>query len=451
MSTRLVLALTLAACGAPSAPAAPVATPSPAPTPAASPGLDATERAIAAAVDADQATALEELELLVNINSGTMNFAGVLHVGNALRMDLQRLGFTCTWIDGAPFGRAGHLVADHPGPGPRVLLIGHLDTVFERDSPFQRFERIDERTARGPGIIDMKGGDVIIVSALRALEAAGVLARMNLVVVMTGDEEHPGAPLATARRALVEAATGAVAAIGFEDGDGDPGTANTARRGATAWTLRVTGTPAHSSQIFQPEVGAGAIFEAARILDGFRIQLASERLLTYNPGLALGGTRVELRADDNQGFAAGKTNVVARDMVVQGDLRPLSLDQLARAKATMRAVVAQPLPHTRAELAFDDGYPPMAPTDGNARLLARYDGASRDLGAGPVRAVDPRKAGAADVSFVAARVAMALDGVGLAGRDDHTERETADLGMLAPLTKRAAVLLYRLTARTSSR
>ena len=111
----------------------------------------------------------------------------------------------------------------------------------------------------------------------------------------------------------------------------------------------------------------------------------------------------------------------------------------------MREIVARPLPHTASEIAFDDGYPPMAPTAGNQRLLALYDAASQDLGFGPVVAVDPSKAGAADVSFVAARVAMALDGVGLAGKDDHTAKETADLRMLPVLTKRAAVLLYRLS------
>lgn len=414
---------------------------------AAAPGhssIDATERAIVRAVDSNNAAALALLERIVNINSGTMNFDGVREVGRVLRAELDALGFQTRWVDGAPFGRAGHLVAEHAGKGPRVLLIGHLDTVFEPSSAFQKFTPLPDGKARGPGIIDMKGGDVIIVKALAALKAAGALDRLHVVVVMTGDEEHAGAPLAEARRALIDAAAGADVAIGFEDGDGDPRTANTARRGAASWTLRATGTPAHSSQIFRDEVGAGAIFEVARVLDGFRAKLAGERYLTFNPGVALGGTAVALDAPQNQGTAAGKTNVVAKQMVVQGDLRTISPAQLEAAKAAMRAVVAQPLPHTSSELELDDGYPPMAPTDGNARLLALYDRASRDLGFGPMVAVDPSKAGAADVSFVAAKVGMALDGVGLAGADDHTDRETADLKMLPVLTKRAAVVLYRL-------
>ena len=317
--------------------------------------------------------------------------------------------------------------------------------MFEPTSPFRRFERLSEASARGPGIIDMKGGDVIIVAALKALAAAGALDRMTVAVVMDGDEEHPGEPLAEARRALVEAARGAIAAIGFEDGTGDPRTAVIARRGALSWTLRATGTPAHSSQIFRAEVGPGAIFEAARVLEAFRVRLAGQPYLTFNPGVALGGTAVALDAPHNQGSASGKTNVVSKEVVVQGDLRTLSPEQLAATQAAMREIVARPLPHTSSTIEFGDGYPPMAPTAGNRRLLALHDAASRDLGAGPVAAADPLGAGAADVSFVAGLVPMAIDGIGLAGRDDHTDRETADLTMLPVLTRRAAVLIYRLS------
>jgi glutamate carboxypeptidase len=414
-------------------------------------GLDATEAAIARAVDAGNPAALALLERIVDLNSGTMNLAGVREVGAVLRAELDALGFTTRWVDGAAFGRAGHLVAEHRAPGPHLLLIGHLDTVFEPSSPFQRFERLSDTAARGLGVIDMKGGDVIIVHALRALKAAGALDRMAITVVMNGDEEHPGEPLAEARRALIDAAAGAAAAIGFEDGAGDPHLANIARRGATSWTLRSTGTPAHSSQIFRDDVGPGAIFEAARVLEALRIRLAGQPYLTFSPGVALGGTAVTLDAPHNQGSAAGKLNVVAKDVVVQGDLRTLSPEQLAQVQATMREIVAQPLPHTTSDIAFETGYPPMAPTAGNRELLALYGAVSRDLGLGPVTAADPLKAGAADVSFVAGLVPMALDGIGLSGQDDHTDKETADLGMLPALTKRAAVLIYRLNRRPNRR
>jgi glutamate carboxypeptidase len=395
-------------------------------------------------VDKNNAQALALLERVVNINSGTQNFAGVREVGKVFMQEFDALGFKTRWVDGTPFKRAGHLVAEHPGPGPKIVLIGHLDTVFEADSPFQKVERIGDREMRGPGIIDMKGGDVIIVQALKALASIGALKSMNVTVVMTGDEEDAGEPLEKAREALVEAAKGATYAIGFEDGPMDPKLAVISRRGTTTWTLRVKGKPAHSSQIFRNDIGYGAIFEAARILNAFREKLAGEPYLTFNPGALVGGTTVEFDTVQTRGTAFGKTNVIAEHATSSGDMRTLSAEQLAKAKQTMQTIVKASLAQTEATITFEDGYPPMAPTDGNRKLLAMYDQASRDVGAGSVTAVDPMRAGAADVAFIAGIVPNIMDGAGLMGRDDHTVNETADLNTLPSQTKRAAVLLYRL-------
>ena len=408
--------------------------------------LTSKEQALVAYVDAHDAEALALLERAVNINSGTQNFAGVRAVGKLFSTEFEALGFATRWIDGAQFGRAGHLVAERARPGKRFLLIGHLDTVFEPDSPFQKLERLDERRARGPGAIDMKGGDVIIVQALKALKASGALDRMNVTVVMTGDEEASGDPQDAARAALVAAATGVDVAIGFEDGAGDPKTAVIGRRGTTAWTLTVTGKPAHSSQIFRPDIGYGAIFEAARILEAFRVALAGEPHLTFNPALMVGGTKVELDVTQARGSAFGKDNVIPERAIISGDLRALSKEQFASARKRMEEIAASSsLAQTTATIAFDEGYPPLAPTDGNRKLLALYDQASRDVGAGPVAAVDPDRAGAADVSFVAGEVPMILDGIGMMGDGGHTVNETADLSVLPSQTKRAALLLYRLS------
>ncbi|HSU95313.1 MAG TPA: M20/M25/M40 family metallo-hydrolase, partial [Gemmatimonadaceae bacterium] len=346
---------------------------------------------------------------------------------------------------GAAFHRAGHLVAEHPGPGPKLLLIGHLDTVFEPDNPFQKFQRLDDSTAKGPGVIDMKGGDVIIVAALRALKEARALDRMNVTIVFDGDEEESGTPLELSRATLRDAAKGAAAALGFEDGSGDPKTAMTSRRGAGSWALTVTGTPSHSGQIFTSEVGAGAVFEASRVLNEFYTKLGHEQYLTFNPGVAVGGTAVTLDSTGTVGTAAGKDNVVAEHMRVTGDLRTISPEQFERAEKTMKEIVAASLPGTHSEITFETGYPPMAPTEGNRKLLAIYDKASRDVGSGGVVAVDPAKAGAADISFVANLVPMSIDALGLSGHDDHTDKETADLRTLPMKTKRTAVFLLRLT------
>ena len=409
--------------------------------------LPAVERRIVEAVDSRAAEAVALLERVVNINSGSMNFAGVREVGRVLSAEFDALGFDTEWVDGASFERAGHLVARRTGvsTGLHLLLIGHLDTVFEPDSPFQRFERRGDSTAGGPGVVDMKGGDIVIVHALKALDAAGVLDGMSITVVMTGDEERSGRPLDLAREALIQAAVDADIAIAFENGDSDPRTAVVARRGSTGWRLDVTGTPAHSSLLFQPEVGAGAVYEASRILGQFYQSLAGEPYLTFNPGVMLAGTDVDYDTFQSRGTAFGKSNVVAEHAVVTGDLRTLSLEQLAAARARMTFIAGQNLPGTSAELNFDDGYPPLAPSDGNRRLLALFDDASRDLGFGPVTAVDPRNAGAADVSFVAGLVDMAIDGLGPGGGNDHTVDEWIDLPTLAMQTKRAAMLMYRLT------
>jgi glutamate carboxypeptidase len=146
----------------------------------------------------------------------------------------------------------------------------------------------------------------------------------------------------------------------------------------------------------------------------------------------------------SRGSASGKTNVVAERAVATGDLRTLSNEQLERARTVMKEVAAASLPHTQSTLTFEDGYPSLSPTEGNARLLALYDRVSQDLGLGTVTAVSPARAGAADVSFVAGQVSSIIDGIGLMGRDDHTPGETADLSTLPSQTKRAAVLLYRL-------
>ena len=407
-----------------------------------------TERRMVAAVDRHTPAALALLQRTVDVNSGTMNFEGVREMGRVFGAEFEALGFKTRWADGAAWGRAGHLIATRPGRGggPRVLLIGHLDTVFEKDSPFQSYQPVSDSVTRGPGISDMKGGNVIMLLALRALKEGGALDRLSVTAVLTGDEEKPGAPLDLARADLLAAADDADAAIGFEDGDGDPRHAVISRRGNTSWVLRVSGTPAHSSQIFRSDIGAGAVFEAVRILGAFQDSLSIEPYLTVNPALIVGGTTIGFDPEASRGAAFGKTNVIAESTLVTGDLRTLSVEQRESAKAIMRRIVDASPPHADAAITFADGYPPLAPSDGNRKLLAIYDRASRDLGTGPVEAVNPARAGAADVSFTQGRVTMAIDGIGMRGDGGHTVGEFADLRWMGWQAKRAALMLARLGA-----
>ena len=340
--------------------------------------------------------------------------------------------------------RAGHLFAERQGnQGKRLLLIGHLDTVFEKDSPFQRFERQDS-IARGPGVVDMKGSDVAILFALKALHAAGALANTSIIVAFTGDEEKAGSPIRVSRRDLIEAARKSEVALGFEQSARDINTASVARRGSSGWRLEVKGTRGHSSQIFKKRYGSGAIFEAARILNAFHETLRGEKYLTFNPGVILGGTEVTYDPANTRGTAFGKTNVIAQTVIVDGGLRCISLGQRDSARARMRAIVEQHLPGTSARITFRDGYPAMPPTEGNFVLLRTLSEVSQDLGYGTVEALDPGERGAADISFVAPYV-DALAGIGVLGGGSHTPEEYVDLRSFSIITERTAILIFRLT------
>ncbi len=395
-------------------------------------------------IDSTTEEAIVLLEQVVNINSGTMNQEGVREVGQVFRSELDALGFQTRWISMDRVDRAGHLIAQRSGNrGKSLLLIGHLDTVFEKDSPFQRFERLGT-DAKGPGVEDMKGGNVVILYALKALQVVGALEDTSITVFLTGDEEDTGDPLSLSRRDLLAAARRSSVALGFEGGVGGIGSATVARRGFTGWELRVTGKPGHSSLIFKEDFGSGAIYEASRILKNFYDELRGEEYLTFSPGIILGGTTAQFDPVQSRGDAFGKTNVIPETVVVAGDLRFISEEQRERAKTRMRAIAAKSLPQTSAAVTFQDSYPAMSPTPGNYELLRQLDQVSRKLGYGPVKAVDPGQRGAADVSFVAPYL-DALDGLGMVGSGGHTVEERVDLSSLPIMAKRAAIFIYQLT------
>ncbi len=393
---------------------------------------------------ANEKKAVKFLTKVVNINSGTMNFEGVRKVADLFAEKFDELGFKTQWVSAEKYNRAGHLVASHGSKGPKILMIGHLDTVFATHDEFQSATMISESKIKAPGITDMKGGNVIIVEVLRALKQANLLNKFQIKVILMGDEENRGSPIAEAAKILTDAGVWADVALGFEDGDGDPKTAVISRRGSSEWHLKTYGNAAHSSQIFQENVGYGAIYEAARILNSFRTELTSEKILTYNPGLIIGGTSAKFTSKSSDGVAFGKNNVVAKVTEVSGDIRAISPQQLKRSWHKMAQIAANNLQGTHAELVLDERYPPMSASVGNRKLLALYSAVSVDYGFGNVIAVNPRNAGAADISFVAADVDMALDGLGLMGKAGHTVNETADMETFTQQSIKVAVLMHRL-------
>jgi glutamate carboxypeptidase len=395
-------------------------------------------------IEKHQKEELAFIERVVNINSGTMNLAGVRKVGEIYAEEFRQLGMQVEWVSlPKEMNRAGHLVAKTSGgSGKRIVLIGHLDTVFEKDSSFQEFKR-DGVMASGPGAEDMKGGNTVILFALRGLKAAGLLSSLNITVVFTGDEESPGAPLATTRKALIDAVKSSDVALGFEALVDHMDTATIARRGFRGWTLTVEGEQGHSSLIYGEKYGYGAIYEASRILDGFRKELAGQPNLTVSAGRILGGTDVKHDSEQARGTVFGKSNVIPKIAVVAGDLRALTAEQVVSTQATMQKIVAASLPGTRATLEFSEGYPPMAPTDGNKELLSVLARVNQDLGRPAMVAVDPMRRGAADISFAAPYV-PSMGGLGLLGEGGHSPSEKIDLRSIPVATIRAALLIHRL-------
>lgn len=400
--------------------------------------LNADERKIVEYIDKNNDKAISLIQATVDIESPTEDLAGVKAVGMVLKKELEEIGLTAKWIDmPAEQKRAGHLVAENKGTkGKRILLLGHLDTVL-RGEKFRR----EGNTIFGTGVGDMKGGNVIAVQALKALHAAGVLKDTQVIVMFTGDEEDSCDPVEICRGDMIAAAKRSDLALSFEATVLN--TVTVGRRGSSSWTLEIESRTGHSSGVFGELNGYGAIFEASRVLNEFREKLAGERYLTFNPSLALGGTTVD--AKDSDGSASGKTNVIPAKVVVKGDLRFISEEQKEAARSRMREIVGRSLPGTKSKITFFDGIPAMTPVEGNYELMRQLDKVSRDIGAGPVVALDPGARGAGDIAFISG-IIPGLDGIGIdATRNSHAKNESAGVENLAMLTKRTALLIYRLT------
>jgi glutamate carboxypeptidase len=412
--------------------------------------LDATEQRIVAAVKERTPAALQLLERTVRVNSGTLNPEGVREVGRMFAAEFESIGFKTRWAEMPPeMKRAGHLIADQQGgKGKKLLLIGHLDTVFEKNSPVIAWDPRGDRV-RGQGVSDMKGGDVVALEALRALRKVGVLDDATISVIFTGDEERAGSPVEVARRDMIEMAKRSDYALAFEGsirrdhGGVGQDMASYSRRSSGGWTLKVTAKSGHSGQVFRENYGYGAIYEASRILNAFRENLI-EPNLTFNVGTFAGGTQVSYDEGTSQSTAFGKSNVIAKEAIVTGDLRYLTPEQGERVRARMQEIVGKSLPHAKAEITFRETYPPHAPTEAGKQLLELYSKASVDAGYGPIGALPPADRGAGDLNFVAPFV-TGIDGLGAQGTGSHTDNEDLEIASIERGAIRAAILIYRLT------
>ncbi len=381
----------------------------------------------------------------VNINSGTLNKAGVKKVGDLFAKEFVKAGFGTEWVNlPDSLNRAGHLVATRKGKkGKKLFIIGHLDTVFEPDMPFAPYTILNDSTATGQGANDMKGGDVIVITALQALHSMGLLDDTQITVYFTGDEEKAGIPTSVSRKDFIERAKQAEIALGFEGAQG-LNTVATARRGSSSWKLQVTAKTGHSSGIFTNGAGYGSIYEAARIINSFREELSMEKYLTFNPGLIIGGSDMQYDDAKAGGEAMGKTNIISPETIVTGDLRFLTEGQKDAAREKMKTIVGKNLNGSKASIRFQDGIPSMEPTEGNNKIAKLVDGISQAMGIGATKAGDPGSRGAGDISYVAKYVDC-LDGLGASGRGAHAPGETINRKEFPYLIQRAALLIYRLT------
>lgn len=411
--------------------------------------LSAPEKAMVAYIDAHQQESNDLLARLVSINSGTHNLDGVRAVADIMKTELTELGFNVQWISMPQVHRAGVLVAEHPCPQPgacgkRMLLIGHMDTVFEKTSPFQTYT-VNGNIGTGPGVSDMKGGLVIMLYALKAMQAAGVLSQAEITIVLSGDEEAHGEPASISRHDMIAAAHHSDVALEFEGTPRMEGVfyGSVSRRSSITWHITTTGETGHSAGIFSPTMGFGAIYELARILDQFRTQLP-EPYLTYNVGMIVGGTSIHVDDAGNNATATGKDNVVSPTAYASGDIRTLSNEQTARVEKKMEEIVAHHLPRTGATITFGEGYPAMAPTAQSRALLSILNQANASLGFKLMPELDPMKRGAGDIAFVA-DLLPGLAGIGATGEGAHAPGETIDLSTQPINTKRDALLMYRLT------
>ena len=416
--------------------------------------LNKEEQKVMDYIDANMPRTIALLKESVNINSGTLNIAGVKKVGEIFAREFEKANFKTQWISMPDsLRRAGHLVAtigfnnDAVGKkntkGKKLFLIGHLDTVFEPDMPANPFTMLNDSTATGQGVNDMKGGDVVMIIALQALHAQGLLKDADIIAYLTGDEEHAANPREISRRDFIERAKQTDIALAFEGANGLNSVA-TARRGASGWSLNVKGKTGHSAGVFTPNAGYGAIYEAARIVNEFRVQLSTEKYLTFNPGVFIGGSEMNYNASKSSGTAIGKTNIISPAVTVTGDLRFLTEEQKINARKKMSAIVANNLAGTKATIKFTDGIPSMAPTEGNNKLLEVISGVTKDMGFGVTMAGDPGSRGAGDISYIAAYVDC-IDGLGASGKGAHAPGETINLKELPYLIKRAALTIYRLS------
>jgi glutamate carboxypeptidase len=383
---------------------------------------DADLAALRASIESRFPEFVADLERLVNIDCGSYTPSGVDQVGRWVAAFMERLGARVE-SRRDPDGKLGSTVVgtfDGRAGGPRILLIGHMDTVFDEGTVAARPFRIDGNIATGPGVTDMKAG---LLAGLYAVQAIGPLPFERLTFIANPDEEI-ASPTSTPhiRAAAAEADVALVLECGRANGN-----IVSARKGMADMQVTVHGRAAHAG--IEPEKGRHAILEAARIVRD--VQALNERWpgVTFNVGTIRGGTR---------------PNVVPDLCVIEVEARSVTGAGLDTAIAAMREVAARTeVEGTSVSLEVETSWRPMEKTERSARLAELAKDVGRRLG---IEFDDQLTGGASDANTTSGMGVPTLDGLGPVGGNDHAPGEYLEIDSIVPRTAMLAGLLLEIAA-----
>jgi glutamate carboxypeptidase len=374
-------------------------------------------RTIAENVEAQLPRYLVELEQLVNIDCGSYTPEGVNRVADFCADAFGALGAS---VERLPAERLGDLVIGRlAGEGPRLLLIGHMDTVFDPGTAAERPFRRDGDRALGPGVTDMKGGLLAGFHALAALKAAGVAPAVTYVC---NPDEEIGSPFSGPHIRRLAAEHDAALVLECARANGD---IVSARKGIADYHVEITGRAAHAG--VEPEKGRSAVVEAAHKVLALTALNGRWPSVTVNVGVIEGGTR---------------PNVVAARCGLKVDLRAASVVEFdAAATELERIVTTASVDGTHATLDRVAGHQPMERSPAIARLVGLAQQVAGELG---FSVNDAATGGASDANTCAAVGLPVLDGLGPIGGDDHSPDEWLDVTSIGPRTALLAGVITRI-------
>jgi glutamate carboxypeptidase len=371
------------------------------------------------------------------INSGSGNLAGLAHMAELIGADLDRLGGTVKLCTPAPHsypdargdlqpvahGENLHFRRDAPDAVNRVLLVGHMDTVFSIDHPFQTPERIDENTVRGPGVADMKGGILVMLTAIEALLQTPLASKLGIDVIVNADEEVSSigsAPL------LADVARHCAIGLAYEPSATPAGMLAGARKGCANFAATVIGRAAHAGRNHGD--GRNAIVAAADLAGRIAALTGARPGFTANPSRIDGG---------------GPENIVPDRAVLRFNLRLADPADQPWALETLNRLAAETAQRHDVEITIHGGIQrPPKPMDAHQlRLfeLVHDCGAALDLDIGW-----QATGGACDGNNLAAHGLAVVDTLGVRGGAIHSDREFLIIDSLVERAKLSALLLMRI-------